>query len=263
VRARFVLAPEEGADPIQSPLAAEVAAVRVREGQTVKAGVELFALRSEEIRSWQTRVRQLRAGQQAFGERSRKLDEAHEAELAIKDAEIVQAEKEVAFRKKHSETSQEFLRRAQILAGQGLISEVELLQHQLSAAESEKDFVLGEKGKQQSMLQRRTLVTARDRQRLEETAEMEQAKMQLTQLDQQLEHCQGAVKSVYAPYDAVVLSLGQRNAGNVVAAGTVLCQLARVDSRPRVSLTLPENGVPRLQAGQRVWLRFEAFPYQR
>ncbi len=42
VVAPFVLVPEEGTDPIQAPLAAEIAAVRVQEGQTVKAGEELF-----------------------------------------------------------------------------------------------------------------------------------------------------------------------------------------------------------------------------
>ena len=41
-RYRFVLAPREGADPIQSPYAAVVAEVRVTEGAEVPAGTEPF-----------------------------------------------------------------------------------------------------------------------------------------------------------------------------------------------------------------------------
>jgi membrane fusion protein len=263
VQAPFVLVPEDGSDPIQAPLAAEVAAVRVREGQAVKAGDELFSLRSDEIRNRQTRLRQLQEDQHALEDRIKKLDEAHTAELSIKDAEIAQAEREVVFRQKHSDTSNDFLQRAQALAKDGLISQVELLNHELAAAASEKDLVLGEKGKQQLELQRQGLVTARARQRTEETAEAEKTKMQIALLKQQLENCVGDVKAVRAPYDAVVLSVNQRNAGNVVAAGTELCQLARAGARPRVRLILTETGVPRLKPGQQVRLRFEAFPYQR
>ena len=83
---------------------------------------------------------------------------------------------------------------------------------------------------------------------------MEQAKMQLTQLDQQLEHCQRAVKSVYAQYDAVVVSLGQRNTGNVVAAGTVLCKL-----NPRVGM----RGEARITVGRRTLLEIIFEPLRR
>src|SRR5882724_198483 len=50
----FVRVPEKGADPIQAPLLAVVYSVRAAEGQEVEEGTELFTLRSDEIRSWQT-----------------------------------------------------------------------------------------------------------------------------------------------------------------------------------------------------------------
>src|SRR5213594_4546602 len=56
VRCSFVLVPENGADPIQSPLMAVVQAVKVAEGQEVPAGAELFVLRSDEIWAWQTQL---------------------------------------------------------------------------------------------------------------------------------------------------------------------------------------------------------------
>ncbi|MEY2439530.1 MAG: hypothetical protein QOI34_915, partial [Verrucomicrobiota bacterium] len=52
VRCPFILVPAAGADPIQSPRQAIISRVAVTEGQTVKAGEDLFVLRSDEIRGW-------------------------------------------------------------------------------------------------------------------------------------------------------------------------------------------------------------------
>src|SRR4051812_18672646 len=57
VQCRFVLVPATGADPIQSPRQAVINKVAITEGQTVKAGEELFVLRSDEIRGWDTDYR--------------------------------------------------------------------------------------------------------------------------------------------------------------------------------------------------------------
>src|SRR4029453_133901 len=59
VRCQFVLIPATGADPIQSPPQAIVSRVPVVEGQPVKADEELFVLRSDEIRGWDTQFRTL------------------------------------------------------------------------------------------------------------------------------------------------------------------------------------------------------------
>ena len=74
VVAPFLLVPAEGEDPVQAPIAAEIAAVRIAEGQTVKAGEELFRLRSDEIRNAHARIRQLTEDSRALAERVRRLD---------------------------------------------------------------------------------------------------------------------------------------------------------------------------------------------
>src|SRR5215510_3568072 len=56
VRCPFILVPENGADPVQSPLLSVVQAVKVAEGTEVQQGEELFVLRSDEIRGWQTQL---------------------------------------------------------------------------------------------------------------------------------------------------------------------------------------------------------------
>ena len=263
VVAPFVLVPAEGADPLQAPAAGELAVVRVRAGQSVKAGEELFQVRSDDIRNAHARLRQLVEDERALGERVRKLDESHVTELAIKDAEVAQAERELGFRGQHLATARDLLGRLERLAADGLISQVELLAQKLVTEESEKDRVLTEKLQQQLALQRQERVIARARQHTDEQAEGEKLRVQLAALREQLADSAGDVKSVRAPYDAVVLSVLQRTPGSVVTAGAELCQLARLDAHPRVRLSLSEAGVPKLRTGQPVRLFLAAFPYQR
>ena len=263
VRCPFVLVPENGADPIQSRLMAVVQAVKVTEGQEVPAGTELFVLRSDEIWAWQTQLQtseeDLRSGQH----RSAKMEEYFQAQLAIKDEEMRQAERDVAFRQKHLATSQDVVERNQKLANEQLVSEIEMIQRRLALAESEKDLNAAERRVQQVTLQRQQLETERSRLRADEQSDMEKLKLRIGALKRELENCTGDLMSIRAPYRAAVISLTHRNGGGVVQNGGELCQLARVDEAPRARLMFQESGVPKLAPGQRVRLFFEAFPFQR
>src|SRR5437667_10320956 len=92
VRCSFVLVPENGADPIQSPLLAVVQAVKVTEGQEVPQNAELFVLRSDEISAWQTQLQTSEEDLRTFQTRSVKLEEYYTAQLGIKSEEKQQAE---------------------------------------------------------------------------------------------------------------------------------------------------------------------------
>jgi hemolysin D len=263
VVAPFVLVPADGEDPVQAPLAGELAVVRVQQGQVVQAGEELFRLRSDEIRNARTRIRQFTEDRRALQERGRRLDEAHQAELAIKDAEIDQAERELGFRDRHLETIRDLVRRSEKLAALGSVAPVELLGHKLDEAESQKNRAVTEKLVQQINFQRQELVAARARVRSDEAAEGEKLRVQIAALEEQLQDSAGDLKSVRAPHAAVVLQVAQRTPGGVVFAGAELCQLARLDARPKARLLLPETGLPRLVRGQTVRLFLESYPYQR
>lgn len=263
VVATCTLVPVEGVDPLQAPIAGELAAILAREGQVVKSGAELFRLRSDEIRNARSRIDQLAEDARAQEQRVRQLDESLIAELAIKDAEIVQAERELVFREKHLATIQEIVRRSEGLAAAGSLSPVELLSRRLDEAESEKDRAVAEKTIQQLALARKEMETVRQRQRADEKADAEKRRMQTATLEAQLVDSSGDLKSVRAPYDAIVLRVLQRTPGGMVAMGAELSYLARVDSRLQARLLVPQAGIPRLVVGQRVRLFLDAFPYQR
>ncbi len=263
VTAPFVLVPKDGADPIQSPYLAIVHRVAVNEGETVKENGELFVLRSDEIRGLDTQFRTLSEDLREKETSLTKMDSAHAAQIEIKEQEIGQAESEVKFREKHATTSRELVERMDRLSQSGGISQVELLHLRLDLAASEKDQSVAQRTWQQATLERQRMEMDYSRQRGQDLAEIEKIKYRLAALKSDLENSEQNMLSLRAPYDAVVISVAQRSAGSVVQNGQELCQLARLEAKPRARLLLAEAGLPKLEVGQRVRFFFDAFPYQR
>lgn len=259
----FVLVPADGADPIQSPRLAVISRVSVTVGQTVKEGDPLYVLRSDEIRGWGTEHQTLGEDLRTHKEGLAKADASYQSAIEIKKAEISQAESEVVFREKHAASSRELLNRLEKLTASGGISVVEVLQHRLDAAESEKDLSIAQRTLEQVKLERQQMEAEYARTRAENVAEVEKLKMRLDALQGDLVDSKQNLLVIRAPYAGMVIAQAQQNAGSVVQNGQELCQLARTDEKPRAQLTLSETGLPKLAAGQRVRLFFDAFPYQR
>jgi multidrug resistance efflux pump len=263
VDCRFVLIPATGADPIQSPRQAIISRVVVEEGQPVKAGEDLFVLRSDEIGGWDTQFRTLTEDLRTKEESLKRNESAYAAQLGIKGAEIEQAKSEIKFRENHTQTSRELVTRMEKLAKQGGESEVDLIKLKLDLAGSEKDLSVAQRTLQQVTLDRERMETEHARQRGEEQAEVEKLKVRLAALKKDLENAHQNLLTVRSPYEGVVISMDQRTTGSFVQQGQVLCQLAPKGSKPRARMTVNEAGLPRLAVAQRVRYFFEAFPYQR
>jgi HlyD family secretion protein len=263
VTAPFVLVPAGGADPIQSPRMAIVHQVCVAVGQSVKAGDPLYILRSDEIRGWGTEARTLTEDLRTHEDGLAKADAEYASALKIKQAEIAQAQSEVIFREKHAASTRELLGRLEKLSNNGGISLIEVLQHRVETAESEKDLSVAQRTLEQVKLELQQMEAEHSRTRAENVAEIQKLKVRLAALHGDLEDSQQLLLTVRAPYGGVVIAQTQQNAGSVVQNGQELCQLARSDAKPRAQLTLGEAGLPKLASGQRVHLFFDAFPYQR
>ena len=262
VDCRFVLIPAT-ADPIQSPRQAIISRVVVEEGQPVKAGEELFVLRSDEIGGWDTQFRTLTEDLRTKQESLTRNETAYAAQLGIKSEEIEQAKSEVKFRESYAQTSRELVTRMEKLAKQGHEPEIDLIKLKLDLAGSDKDLSLAQRTLQQITLDRQRMETEHARQRGEEQAEVEKVKMRIAALKTDLENAHQNLLTVRSPYEGAVISLDQRTTGSFVQQGQVLCQLAPKGSKPRARMTLNEAGLPNLAVAQRVRYFFEAFPYQR
>jgi multidrug resistance efflux pump len=263
VDCRFVLIPAMGADPIQAPRQAIISRVVVEEGQPVKAGEELFVLRSDEIGGWDTQFRTLNEDLRTKQDSLTRNESTYASQVGIKSAEIEQAKSEVKFRENHAVTSRELVGRMEKLAKQGGESEVDLIKLKLDLAGSEKDLSVAQRTLQQVTLDRERMETEHARQRGEEQSEVEKLKMRLAALKTDLENTHQNLLMVRSPYEGVVISMDQRTVGSFVQQGQVLCQLAPKGSKPRARMTLNEAGLPKLAVAQRVRYFFDAFPYQR
>ena len=250
VPSRFVLVPEGGADPIKSPRHAVIEQV-------------LFVMRVDEVREWRTETDAREETLRAVRENSRKLEEAHVSALRIKDSEINQAEREVAFRNTHLGIMRDLVARVEKLARSGLTSEMDLASHRLNLAQSEKDLEIAQKALAQQRLERQRLETERARQRIAERSAEQELAIRISALRQPLATSANGLLEIRAPYDAVCVGVTQQNPGGVVAPGDELCQLSPIGSRLQARLEVPETGLARLQPRQRVRLLFDAFPYQR
>ena len=263
VHCPFILIPATGADPIQSPRQAIISRVAVGEGQPVKAGEDLFILRSDEIRGWDTQFRTLTEELRNKVESLTQYETAYVSQLEIKKAEIEQAKSEVKFRENHAATSRDLVTRMEKLAKLGGESEIDLVKLKLDLAGSEKDLSVAQRTLQQVNLDRERIETEHARQRGEQQSEIEKLKMRIGALKIDLENTQQNLLTVRSPYEGVITSMDQRTVGSFVQQGQVLCQLARKDAKPRARMTLNEAGLPKLAIALRVRYFFEAFPYQR
>jgi multidrug efflux pump subunit AcrA (membrane-fusion protein) len=263
VHCPFLLVPATGADPIQAAHQGVISHVSVSEGQTVNKGDELFVLRSDEIRTLDTELRTLTEDLHTKENGLTRTESAYHSQLNIKLAEIEQAKSEVKFRENHTKTSRELVTRMEKLAGEGGISEVDLIKLRLDLAGSEKDLSVAQRTVQQTNLERERMATDHAKLRGEQEADIEKLKFRTAALKADLENAQQNLLTVRSPYDGVVISLDQRTVGSVVTQGQVLCQLAQQNAELHARLVLKEAGFPKLAVGQKVRYFFEAFPYQR
>ena len=263
VHCPFILVPATGSDPIQAAHPGVISRVSVSEGQRVKKGDELFVLRSDEIHTLDTELRTLTEDLSTKQEGLARTEAAYHAQLNIKLAEIEQAKSEVKFRENHAKTSKDLVVRMEKLAGQGGVSEVELIKLRLEAAGSEKDLSVAQRTVQQTNLERERMETDYAKLRSEQEADIEKLKVRTGALKADLENAQQNLLTVRSPYDGIVISVDQRTVGSVVQQGQVLCQLAQQNAQLRARLLLQETGFPKLAVAQKVRYFFEAFPYQR
>ena len=263
VRCPFVLVPDTGADPVQSPVRAVISHVGVDEGQPVKAGQELFVLRSDEIRGLDTEFRTLTEDLRSKEESLTRNESAYVSQLGMKNAEIEQAKSEVKFRENHANTSRDLVTRMEKLAKLGGESEIDLVKMKLDLAGSEKDLSVAQRTVQQVNLDRERMETEHARQRAEQQSEIEKLKMRIGALKTDLKNAQQNLLTIRSPYEGVIISIDQRSVGTFVQQGQVLCQLAPKDAKPRARMTLNEAGLPKLTVTQRIRYFFEAYPYQR
>ena len=263
VTAPFVLLPDAGADPIQSPFDGVVEEVRAMVGGTVARGELLFVVRSPRIQVLAAELRSVEKELEAVARQRSSVEDTYRINHEIQTAEIVQREKEAEYRQRYLGVYRDVNDRIEKLGKEGLTSSIEVLTHQLGHAEAQRDAALASEEFKMAQL-------ALSRLEAEHAEALESLDHELTMLGVQKEGLTGQLKDVAgdlvylaAPYDGTLVSVARQRAGDVVSVGQELCQLAPAGAPPMAHLQLEERGMAKLREGQPVKLLFEAFPYQR
>lgn len=272
-----VLLPEGGVMDISSPQAATVAELLVREGDTVQAGQPLLRLSAERglaggsLGQLQTEAlaqrrgsleAEARLGQQQAQQRAAALTDR----LRILGRERQSAEGELDALRQRLQLAQATAERFKDLGASGFVSGLQVQERQEQMLELQLRHRQAQRGL--DALQRDEASVQAELRALHTTAagtqvQIERQLSSLTQEGHELDARSGW--TLVAPADGVVANLNAQR-GQSAAAGQALLTLLPSDPQRALlsaQLYAPSRTAGFLAQGQAVWLRYDAFPYQK
>jgi len=269
------LVPDLGLSTVVAPTTGVVSRLFAEEGQQIAAGAPLVSVDvPRTTSSGADPVAVLREGfdarkaslQQQSASQGQKLD-AQEAgyrgQLAASRRELVQIESEIATRRKQVAIGRSILKRFKSVADRKYISQLQLNQQQQT---------LLEQVNQQQALERQATLVRRDIVQLEQAlgeltaqraAQKASAAGDLALLDQeriQQEASGGLI--IRAPVTGLVANR-LVEPGQAVQAGQALVSLLPKGSVLQAQLLVPSRAIGFVEQGDRVLLRYQAYPYQK
>ena len=277
VTGRFTLVPVNGTDPVRTLKEGVVTRINARESDTVAAGTPLFVIRSSAAIERGTERRTLETSSRANGERlailrterevRRRADSAElqrlHGRIGFLERQIKSKERRLALLREIADSSSEGAARGALARFEASRLELDFrtLEEELSAANNE----LAESREDVARVEReqrlRELEYDQARRTLEESLETQGIRLGALTTDLAGLTDSGVV--LKAPCAGTVLRIRVNAPGAVVREGDMLAELACRGERLQAELVLPQSGVPLVQPGQGVKLKFDAFPYQR
>jgi membrane fusion protein len=249
--------------------------VHVQEGTEVKKGQPLVEL-SSELRSGAIRgtqeevVRQLQLRRQSLidnGAAQQELDAEHGKDLSERIATLQSAKdsltREMGLQAERSKLAAEFAAKQQVLLKRGFITNDQVqVAEQNRLAQAAQLLALGRERATVERDRAAAVAELRDLPLTEKTklAEIERDIAALDQESALTEARRGIV--IPAPQDGIVASL-QAEAGGRVETTAPLLSIIPAGSKLEAHLFSPSRDIGFVRPGQRVLLRYQAFPYQK
>jgi membrane fusion protein len=268
------LEPIGGTLRLTTPSAGVIAGVRVVEGQRVAAGDVLFVLSGERRSSsgaTQALIGAQMEARRAALERDRRLvDQRRDARLHVTrerlaaiDVELVQLEHEADINRARETIAQKNVERFDELARTGFVAPTQ--------AQARLDDALVIRAQRenykrvQANLQRERvgLVSQLEESRLQADGEAIDIARNLAALEQERSENEARRSTVVtAPHAATVTGIAAR-AGQLIAGGGLLATLIPEGAQLEAQLFASTRQIGFVERGQRVHLRFAAYPYQK
>jgi HlyD family secretion protein len=266
--ARGRLEPKGKTLKLDAPVAGTVAAIKVKEGQTVKAGQILLELESDITR---TELQQAQAKLEGLRNRGNMLElvknQLQSEQLAQLDQirqRLNSSKKAHALEKNRLHLANKDMQRHRYLWQQGVISkqkleEVEgvMIERQgiLEQVQSDIQQATSELEKQESIYGRQ--LKEYQSQIVDLGSEIAQTQKLIQSLQFQLQQ-----RVLQAPTNGTIFQLSVNNAGTVLQPGQAITQIAPQGSPLVFRAQIPSSESGFLRVGQPVKLKFDAYPFQ-
>lgn len=278
-RVAGVLLPDGGSLQLTAQAAGVVQAIAAAEGDSVQAGQPIVTLHTDRagtsgdtawlvVQALQQRLATLQAERALRETQGRQREQALSDRLRALQAEQVQADSEVALVERRVGLADRSVQRFQQLAREGFVADLQAQQRQ--------DEWLDLQGKADAV-RRNAAALQREQQtlRAERAAVVTQMRTEQAQLDrgaaavaQEIAEARARERLVISAPAAGVLGALHVHRGSAVQPGQALATLLpQAGGAGRVELEAqlyaPSRTAGFVQAGQAVWLRFAAYPYQK
>ncbi len=274
-RTSGTLVPNAGLIEIPAPTAGMIERVLVEQGAIVHAGESLVSLSSDRVSAALGDTAAI-VGEQLGLQRSR-----IEADLADQDrlqreksaalngrvealrAQVTQLDAQRAIQQQQAKNARAMLARFQPLLDKGYISALQVQQQEAAALEAEAQLTALARqrldtqqqiAEQQDQLRQLPLNTDAQRH------ESERKRAEIDQALAQNEVTRAAV--LRAPQDGIVSSVMVKP-GQAIAAGQIAIAIVPKDSALEAQLLVPSRAIGFVEPGNRVVLRYQAYPYQK
>ncbi len=294
--ARGRLEPEGRTFKLDAPVAGTVSTIKVKEGQTIKAGQTLLEIESEVARAdlqqaeaklegQLNRIPQLELmkNQLEIAIQAQKLQSQAQAtaQLALVDQtgqRLTAGRSAYALAKDRLIREQIEVRRYQRLLNQGVVPAIKLAevkrlmdesQQQLNQAQADirqAEYAIKEqRSNYQNVRKTGELTVLESEQRIEEIqSQLGDARSEIAQTKQQIQSLQFQLQQriLTAPTDGTIFQLGVDRAGAVLQPGQAIAQIAPQGAALVFRAQMPSQESGFLRLGMPVKLKFDAYPFQ-
>ncbi|TRW91453.1 HlyD family efflux transporter periplasmic adaptor subunit [Paracoccus sp. M683] len=274
VRLAGWLAPESGLLQVVAPQTGVLARVSVQEGQEVKSGEPLavvsserqsgaFATQQEVLRALQARRDSLNSERESHRALFARQQETQHARLDVLRDEIEGLDAEFALQRRRVARAEEVTDRQRDLRAQKLSTEDDLLRAEDAAFAQAQSLNELERARAAVNRSRVELESEMAEHPLRLQVQLAEIDRQIAQIEQDLAEAEaGREAVVLAPMDGTVTAL-RAATGDGVGSSAPLMTLIPSGARMQARLYGPSRDIGFVQPGQRVLVRYDAFPHQK